>query len=78
MFYIFLKRLLLYIKFNYNYKYGTGYTGLHYMYTSINFMLYVCMVPNTEAALPCCSAMDTLWRRNGGTSDHVSCSADAC
>ena len=23
------------------------------------------VVSNTEAALPCCSAMDTLWRRNG-------------
>ena len=37
---------------------GTGYTGIHY----IHYTLLV--VPNTEAALPCCSAMDTLWRRN--------------
>ena len=36
----------------------TGYTGIHY----IHYMLLE--VPNTEAALPCCSAMDTLWRRN--------------
>ena len=36
----------------------TGYTGIHY----IHYTLLV--VPNTEAALPCCSAMDTLWRRN--------------
>ena len=33
---------------------------MHYMY--IHYTLIV--VPNTEAALPCCSAMDTLWRRN--------------
>ena len=37
---------------------GTGYTGIHY----IHYTLLV--VPNTEAALPCWSAMDTLWRRN--------------
>ena len=33
---------------------GTEYTGIHY----IHYMLLV--VPNTEAALACCSAMDTL------------------
>ena len=60
--------LIIAIIYNIN---GTGYTGLHY----INYMLLV--VPNTEAALLCCSAMDT-GEGMGGTGDHVSCSADAC
>ena len=37
---------------------GTGYTGIHYIHYTL------LAVPNIEAALLCCSAMDTLWRRN--------------
>ena len=45
---------------------GSSLDKLEVLFCNTNYINYMQLeVPNTEAALPCCCAMDTLWRRNG-------------